>query len=118
MKKLLFSSLTLLQLWADPLVEDQFLTMFGLSGYPLLKVLDFAQDHGFRYLQILSYELSAFDHTIQGQYQGELPEGGRYFELQEAHSKVTFLCFEERPKDAPIIDLETYEPLLAELYEE
>jgi len=92
--------------------EDQLLVIFGASGYVLFKVLDFANDHGFRYTKILSYEFAAFDHKVVGGCTAERPRGGFYFELNDDNAKVSFLCFKEKPSDPAIIDLEKYRRLL------
>lgn len=92
--------------------NDQLLVIFGSSGYVLYKVLDFAHDHGFRYIKILSYEFKAFEHTITGVCNGNRSQGGRYFELKDENSFISFLCFEEAPNDIYTIDLEEYRHLL------
>ncbi len=94
------------------LPDDQLLVVFGSSGYVLYKVLDFANDHGFRYIKILSYDFSAFDHKITGSYTGDTPHGGRYFELKDENASISFLCFDEIPNDIYVIDLKKYRSLL------
>lgn len=96
----------------DTTPDDQLLVIFGSSGYVLYKVLDFANDHGFRYIKILSFEFNAFEHTISGVCNGDRSLGGRYFELKDENISVAFLCFEEPPNDVYIIDLERYRSLL------
>lgn len=96
------------------LPDDQLLVIFGSSGYILYKVLDFANDHGFRYIKILSYEFNAFDHTIKGRCENTL-KGGRFFELKDDSSTISFLCFQHPPNDIYIIDLEKYRSLLDEV---
>jgi hypothetical protein len=96
----------------DNTPDDQLLVIFGSSGYVLYKVLDFANDHGFRYVKILSYEFKAFDHAITGTCNGDRSLGGRYFELKDDNISVAFLCFEDPPNDIYIIDLERYRSLL------
>lgn len=93
------------------LPDDQLLVVFGSSGYVLYKVLDFANDHGFRYIKILSYEFNAFEHSISGKCRGDKSHGGRYFELKDENVSIAFLCFEEAPNDIYIIDLEKYRSL-------
>jgi hypothetical protein len=92
--------------------NDQFLVLFGSSGYVLYKVLDFANDHGFRYIKILSYEFKAFEHTISGSCPFNPSQGGRYFEYKDTTASISFLCFKEAPNDMYIIDLEKYRTLL------
>lgn len=92
--------------------DDQLLVVFGSSGYVIYKVLDFANDHGFRYIKILSYEFEAFHHKIEGTCESQKNLGGRYFELKDENAFISFLCFEEKPDDAYIIDLEKYRSLL------
>ncbi|MBX7066317.1 MAG: hypothetical protein K1X28_03715 [Parachlamydiales bacterium] len=92
--------------------DDQLLVVFGSSGYVIYKVLDFANDHGYRYIKILSYEFNAFEHTISGVCKGDPSHGGRYFELKDDNISIKFLCFEEKPEDIYIIDLEKYQSLL------
>ena len=92
--------------------DDQLLVIFGSSGYVLYKVLDFANDHGFRYIKILSYEFNAYEHTVTGTCTGDRNLGGRYFELKDEDISVAFLCFEQPPNDVYIIDLERYRSLL------
>ncbi len=92
--------------------DDQLLVIFGSSGYVLYKVLDFANDHGFRYIKILSYEFNAFEHTINGSCNTCQDQGGRYFQLKDENSSISFLCFTEVPKDIYTIDLEKYRSLL------
>lgn len=94
--------------------QDQLLVLFGSSGYVLYKVLDFANDHGFRYVKILSYEFHAFDHTIAGQWNGT-EKGGRYFELKDGSATVSFCCFTEAPSGGYSIDLEKYRPILDDI---
>jgi hypothetical protein len=103
---------------APSLPDDQLLVIFGSSGYVLYKALDFANDHGFRYIQILSYEFKAFHHEIKGTFQGERNFGGRYFELKDENSSMAILCYDEPPKDRYYIDLEKYRSLLETLEEE
>jgi hypothetical protein len=102
----------------DNTPDDQLLVIFGSSGYVLYKVLDFANDHGFRYIKILSYEFNAFTHRITGTCTGDRSLGGRYFELKDENLSVAFLCFEEAPNDAYIIDLERYRSLLETIDED
>lgn len=92
--------------------NDQVLVLFGSGGYVIYKMLDFANDHGYRYVKILSYEFNAFDHHISGVAKSDRSHGGRYFELKEDNLSITFLCFEEPPEDIYIIDLEKYRSLL------
>lgn len=96
----------------DGAPNDQLLVIFGSSGYVLYKVLDFANDHGFRYIKILSFEFDSFEHKITGTCKGEPIQGGRYFELKDDNAMVSFLCFEEEPNDIYTIDLEKYRSLL------
>lgn len=96
------------------LPDDQLLVIFGASGYILYKVLDFANDHGFRYIKILSYEFNGFEHTITGVCKSD-QKGGRFFELKDDNATVSFLCYEEAPDDIYIIDLEKYRSLLDEV---
>lgn len=91
---------------SDGTPNDQLLVVFGSSGYILYKVLDFANDHGFRYIKILSYEFTAFEHKIAGQATTEPSNGGRYFELRDENSTISFLCYETLPNDLYVIDLE------------
>ncbi len=99
----------------DNTPNDQLLVLFGSSGYVLYKVLDFANDHGFRYIKILSYEFNAFEHSINGVCKGIRNQGGRYFELKDENMSVSFLCFEEAPEDIYIIDLEKYRSVLEDV---
>jgi hypothetical protein len=96
------------------LPDDQLLVIFGGSGYVLYKVLDFANDHGFRYIKILSYEFKAFEHTLSGTCTSSLKEG-RFFELKDHNATVSFLCFDEKPDDIYIIDLEKYRSILEDV---
>lgn len=91
--------------------DDQLLVIYGSSGYVLYKVLDFANDHGFRYVKILSYEFDAFGHTISGKSKTN-SNGGRFFELRDENAKVSFLCFEEQPQDIYVIDVKQYQFIL------
>lgn len=95
--------------------DDQLLVIFGSSGYVIYKVLDFANDHGYRYIKILSYEFNVFEHCINGICKGDRSHGGRYFELKDDNVWITFLCFEEPPDDIYIIDLEKYRSLLSDI---
>ena len=116
MKKILFAFFLLFgHLHAqegDEIPNDQLLVVFGSSGYILYKILDFANDHGFRYIKILSYEFTAFEHRIAGQATTEPSHGGRYFELRDENSVISFLCYETPPNDIYVIDLEKYRDLL------
>lgn len=94
--------------------EDQFSILFGSSGYVLYKALDFAVDHGFRYVQILHYEFSAFDHIVSGKAM-HAATGGREFTLEDEHSSIRFACFKKQPTAVHIIDVEKYRPLLDEI---
>lgn len=112
MKKVLLSGLLLFSsLFADQ-KNDQLHVLFGASGYVLYKALDFANDHGFRYIKILSYEFKGFDHTLSGKYEGDRNQGGRYFELKDEYCHVSLLCLDESSKDPSAIDLENYRSLL------
>lgn len=91
--------------------DDQLLVLFGSSGYVIYKVLDFANDHGYRYAKILSYEFNSFEHKIVGLSTHEVA-GGRLFEIKDDYANISFLCFEEEPNDIYIIDLEKYRSLL------
>lgn len=95
--------------------DDQLLVIFGSSGYAIYKVLDFANDHGYRYIKILSYEFNGFDHSISGVCKADRSHGGRYFELKDENLSIAFLCFEEAPEDIYIIDLEKYRSLLKDV---
>ncbi len=113
LKSILLLTLLLSSLRAqDNPPNDQLLVIFGSNGYILYKVLDFANDHGYRYIKILSYEFNAFEHSITGLSKGEPIHGGRYFELKDDNSSIAFLCYEEPPNDIYIIDLEKYRSLL------
>ena len=96
----------------DESPNDQLLVIFGASGYVLYKVLDFANDHGFRYCKILSYEFQAFDHVISGNSKWSGEDEGRFFELKDGLLSVSFICFDELPNDPFIIDLEKYRPFV------
>lgn len=114
LRKLIFSLIfpfTLLRAQSN-IPDDQLLVIFGSSGYVLYKVLDFANDHGYRYIKILSYEFNAFEHSISGECKGTRSHGGRYFELKDENIFIAFLCYEEPPEDIYIIDLEKYRSLL------
>ena len=91
--------------------NDQLHVLFGSSGYVLYKALDFASDHGFRYVKILSYEFHAFDHTIAGKWDGA-PPGGRIFELKDETATVSFCCFTAPPSDIYTIEVEKYRSIL------
>jgi hypothetical protein len=93
---------------------DQFAVIFGSSGYILYKALDFASDHGFRYIKILSYEFNAFGFTSTGHWTEESKEG-KLFVLRDEHATLSFLCFEKKPHDFYIIDVEKYRPLLEDI---
>ncbi len=117
MKYLLALLLPLLPLQAfeeGDLPDDQVLVIFGASGYVLFKVLDFANDHGYRYVKILKYEFNAFEHNVTGICNSE-QMGGRFFELTDENTSVSFLCFEQPPNDRYIIDLEKYRSLLEDI---
>src|SRR5260221_14620423 len=73
--------------------NDQLLVIFGGNGYILYKVLDFANDHGFRYIKILSYEFNAFEHRLNGVCNSNL-KIGRFFELKDDNATISFLCFQ------------------------
>ncbi len=94
--------------------QDQLLVTFGASGYVIYKVLDFANDHGYRYIKILSYEFNGFEHQINGRA-ANMNQGGRLFELKDDYATISFLCFEEEPNDIYIIDLEKYRSLLTDI---
>lgn len=94
------------------LPDDQLLVIFGSSGYILYKVLDFANDHGFRYIKIVNYTFRGFDHTITGACPASSVARGRFFELKDENTSVSFECFEEKPTDAYVIDLEKYRSLI------
>lgn len=98
--------------------NDQPLVLFGSSGYALYRVLDFANDYGFRYAKILSYEFTGFEHQISGRCTSVAQGGGRYFELKDDTAKISFLCYEEKPDDPFIIDLEKYRSLLDSVHAE
>ena len=123
MKRLFFKGALLLLPFAplqaqSNVPDDQLLVVFGSSGYVLYQVLDFANDHGFRYIKILSYQFNAFEHTISGTCNGDRNLGGRYFELKDDNIFISFLCFEEAPSDIYIIDLEKYRSLLEDITED
>ena len=100
----------------EGLPDDQLLVIFGSSGYVIYKILDFANDHGYRYAKILSYEFNAFEHQIKGSCKAPHNLGGRYFELKDDNISISFLCFNELPNDPYIIDLEKYRPLLDDVH--
>ena len=94
-----------------PLPNDQLIVIFGGNGYIIYKILDFANDHGYRYIKILSYEFDAFEHRLSGVCKSN-QKGGRFFELKDDHATISFLCYEEKPDDIYIIDLEKYRSIL------
>lgn len=97
------------------LPDDQVLVLFGSSGYVIYKVIDFANDHGYRYAQVLSYEFQAFGHTIKGSYPTH--QEGRYFELRDENVFIGFICFNDAPPDDPyIIDIDKYRHLLDDVH--
>lgn len=110
MKKLIVLLLSICSLYSLP--TDQPLVIFGSSGYVLYRVIDFAHDHGFKYIKILSYRFDAFGHEIHG----STPAGttkGRYFELKDDYSFISFLCLDKLPADdIYVIDIEKYQFLL------
>ncbi len=111
--KILISIFSISQVQAqENAPDDQLLVIFGSSGYCIYKVLDFANDHGFRYIKILSFEFNAFDHQFTGVCKGDKSHGGRYFEIKDQNIVISFLCFDEPPNDIYIIDLEKYRSLL------
>lgn len=92
--------------------SDQLLVLFGSSGYVLYKVIDFANDHGFRYLKILNYQFNAFGHSISGSCKEPEAHKGRYFELKDESLFVSFLCFQTLPDDIYIVDVNQYRSIL------
>jgi len=94
--------------------NDQLLVIFGSSGYVLYKSLDFANDHGFRYFKILSYEFKGFEHEVTGICKSDRKQG-LFFELKDDNATIGLLCFEEKPNDTYIIDVEKYRSLLEEV---
>lgn len=97
--------------------DDQLEVILGTSVYVVYKVLDFANDHGFRYLKILSYEFNGFDHTVSATSNTETNQG-RYFELKDDLGSISFLCFTQKPNDPFIIDFERYREFFNEMQEE
>ncbi|MBU6383076.1 MAG: hypothetical protein KGQ49_04160 [Verrucomicrobia bacterium] len=97
---------------AQSALNDQFLVIFGSSGYALYKVLDFANDHGYRYCKILSYDFHAFHHVITGHLESSATHEGRYFELQDEYVNIAFLCFTKAPEDPMVIDVDKYRSIL------
>lgn len=97
--------------------KDQFRAIFEANVYVLYKALDFANDHGFRYVQILSYEFTGFEHALTGNCTHAIPDQGRFFKLQDEFLTISFLCFEEAPNNRNIIDLEEYRSLIEEVTE-
>lgn len=100
------------------LPEDQMEVIFGSGGYVLYKALDFANDHGFRYFKILSYEFNGFDHSVTGSCKSSDQSKGRYFELKDEVVSVSIVCYEEKPNDPQVIDLEKYREFLDEVQDE
>jgi hypothetical protein len=97
--------------------KDQFTALFDTTAYALYKALDFANDHGFRYVKILSYEFVGFGHKMTGSYTQEVPHQGRLFTLQDELLTISFLCYKEAPEDRNIIDLEAHRDLLDKVAE-
>ena len=91
--------------------QDQSQVLFGSNGYILYKVLDFANDHGFRYIQVLSYEFDAFNHKMSVICNEHIGDGD-YFELKDQYGWIRFICFEKKPENSCIIDLEKYRDIL------
>jgi len=108
--------------WKDLPVE-QLISIFGSSGYVLYKALDFANDHGYRYIKIISYEFDNFNQKAAGCCDADsLP--GRFFELVDENSTISVLCFDRAPDDKYIIDVKKHqdfiyrvEEALEDLYE-
>ena len=97
--------------------KDQFRAFLEITVYTLYKVLDFANDHGFRYIKILAYEFAGFDHVVTGAYIQEDQNGGRFFKLKDELLTISFLCFQEAPSGRNFIDLEEYRSLIDKVEE-
>lgn len=92
--------------------NDQLTILFGSSGYALYRAIDFAFDHGFRYVRILSYEFSAEGHELKALSHHKEKDEGRYFEIKDPYLSLRFLCFTKRPKNGPFIEVKKYETFL------
>ncbi len=87
------------------------MVIFGSSSYVVYRALDFANDHGFRYIKILSYEFKGFGHSFSGSSQSE-HKRGQFIELKDDNATIGLLLFEEKPNDPYVIDTEKYRYLL------
>lgn len=113
----LFLSTATLQAEDAPPPQDQFTALSGASFYPIYKALDFANDNGFRYVKILSYEFKGFGHTVICISENMNPTQGRFFQLHDEAINISFLCFEEAPSDPFVLDLEQYRDFLESVEE-
>lgn len=100
-----------LQANEDDQPEDQFVLIFGSNSYVLYKTLDFANDHGVRYIKILSFEFSGYGHKFSGFCETDT-RPGRYLEYKDEYVNISYLCFDEDPNDPFVIDLEKYRAIL------
>ncbi|HSX10093.1 MAG TPA: hypothetical protein VLF94_00025 [Chlamydiales bacterium] len=123
MKSLILLLLSALPLQAhvfndeDAAPKDQFSALFGTTVYALYKALDFANDHGFRYIKILSYEFNGFDNKVKGTATRSDSSRGRQFTLQDPLMTITFICYKEKPDDRNCIDLEEHRSLIDQIEE-
>jgi hypothetical protein len=98
--------------------KDQFSALFESTAYVLYKALDFANDHGFRYIKILSYEFTGVDHAVVGVCNYRDYKQGRFIKLKDEFLTISLLCFKEKPNDLNIIDLEKHRAMLDSIGEE
>ena len=110
--KIFYLLLPLIPLQAS--LTDQLLVLFGANGYILYKVLDFANDHGFRYVKILSYEFTGFEHEVSGRTSHHSKEGKK-FEITDNFSKISFICYQKLPTDTLAIEVNKYLSILEQV---
>ena len=120
MKKWILSSLVLLlpfslsaQEEQDDFFPDQFSFCLGGTYYLVAKAMDIAQDHGYPYVKILSYELENEHGLITFSSSGVWPEGERFVSV-DGDGKLEVVCFREDTNNCFCIRLEDY----AEAFEE
>ena len=97
--------------------NDQLIILFGSNGYVLYKALDFANDHGFPYIKIASYEFKGFECEINGSFETKT-SSGTAFDLEDPLSKIKVICFTNKPEDPLVIDVQKYQCLIEKVQQD
>lgn len=97
-------------------LSDQVELCLGGTYFMIFKAMAKAQDQGYPYVKILSYELHSDTERLSFSDTGEYPKGEQ-FEILDDDGKIEIACFRENTNDCLCINIQDYAEVIANFRE-